>query len=331
MSRSLLYLLHLLHLLHPLHLIQGQTSQQNGMTVPTECLPPKPDIQISPVEGPGKADILFIVDTSGSMGSESTNVINNLNAFGQHLEDEGIDYRVILIGQDQSCCSLCVQPPLASSACSTTGPKFRKLEQYIFSTDACDRFLQPTIYGSTTFNSFLRADAAKTIVFVSDDDITGTYGCFQNDCRLTKAQQWLDQLQAQDTSNEYFKPTVKLPHGIMVHTIDGHTCNGEPGYSSSYTYVGLAEITGGTNFKLCQADWTSYFSTIAGAVADSTIGTKCEYDIPRSTTDPALIVGNLEPDTPFLLTFEYDTDGTGPSTDTTILTYVANVCCCYLL
>ena len=137
----------------------------------------------------------------------------------------------------------------------------------IFSTDACDRFLENNVYGSSVFTNFLRPDAAKTVVFVSDDKITGTYGCLEASCKTTKATQFLAALQTLDATNEYFKPTPKLAHGVMVHTIDGHTCAGEPGHARSFTYIGLAEVTGGSNFKLCQADWTSYFSTIAGAVS----------------------------------------------------------------
>ena len=121
----------------------------------------------------------------------------------------------------------------------------------------------------------------------------------------------------------FFKPTRKLTHGVMVHTIDGHTCSGEPGYNQAFTYIGLAEATGGTNFQLCQNDWSSYFSTIAGAVADSTVGTKCEHDIPRSETNSALLVGNLEPDTPFSLTFEYTNQA--PASGKTLLTYVERI------
>lgn len=54
----------------------------------------------------------------------------------------------------------------------------------------------------------------------------------------------------------FFAPTAKLQYGVMVHSIDGHDCPGEPGKANSYTYRGLADQTGGTNFELCQTDWT---------------------------------------------------------------------------
>ena len=113
-----------------------QQLQSQSTTVPEECLPPTPTNQVAPVAGPGKADIIFVLDTSNSMGAETDNIVANLNAFGQHLEDEGIDYRLILIGQDRSCCKLCVLPPLSSSKCAMNGPKFLQVNEYIDSKDA---------------------------------------------------------------------------------------------------------------------------------------------------------------------------------------------------
>ena len=294
-----------------------------------DCTPDVPPSQVAPVSGPGKADIIFIVDTSGSMGTESDLVRNNLNAFGQHLEDEGIDYRLILIGQDRECCKLCVLPPLSSSKCAMNGPKFLQVNEYIGSYDACSRVLTPSIYNQ--YSAFLRVDAAKTIVFVSDDKTGGSYTCnFDNNvntpCKLPKANQFLADLQALDSANGFFAAQPKLPKGVMVHSIDGHTCAGEPGNGYSFTYQGLAEVTGGTNFKLCNDDWTSYFSTIAGAVASTTTGSSCEHDIPRSTTDSALLVGNLEPDTPFTLSFKYTSATTQLPITLTFAQSTTNTC-----
>ena len=293
-----------------------QQLQSQSTTVPEECLPPTPTNQVAPVAGPGKADIIFVLDTSNSMGAETDNIVANLNAFGQHLEDEGIDYRVVLVGQDRTGCTpngciICVNPPLAASNCAHTGTKFRQIDELILSVDACSRMAETNVYNQ--YISFLRKDAAKTIVFISDDGITNTeydgstnpgdYGCIIDSCKIEKATKWLNDIQQLDLINEQFKPTAKLSKGVMIHTIDGHNCPGEHGHQRSFVYRGLTQLTGGTNFKLCQNDWTPYFSTIASAVLDTTIQTKCMYDIPRSTTDSNLLVGNLEPNTPFTLTF----------------------------
>ena len=180
----------------------GQSSQ----TIPTECLPPTPTNQIAPVASPNKADIIFVLDTSSSMGAETNYVMSNLNAFGQHLEDEGIDYHVVLVGQTQSCCDICVNPPLASVACGDTGERYRRVDQLILSVDACSRMAETEVYAQYT--QFLRPDAAKTIVFISDDGITdteydgstnpGEYGCVAESCKTIKGNKWLNDLQSLD-------------------------------------------------------------------------------------------------------------------------------------
>ena len=159
----------------------------HGQSPPPECLPPTPTTQIAPVSGPGKADIIFVLDTSGSMGTETGYVMSNLNAFGQHLEDEGVDYRVVLVGSSRSCCNICVNSPLASSACGFTGPRYLEINELILSVDAMSRMAEVDVYNKYTGSSFLRKDAAKTIVFISDDAIKnkeydgstnpGEYGC----------------------------------------------------------------------------------------------------------------------------------------------------------
>jgi hypothetical protein len=284
-----------------------------------ECLPPAPKTKVEPKEGPGAADIMFVVDTSGSMGSEAANVASNLNAFGQHLEKEGIDYHLIVVAQDMSSVRLCVKKPVAKTDCGLTGDRFLKTNTYIASTDACTKMVDPNVYKA--YSAMLRQDSGKTIVFVSDDTISGTFGCTSSNCKTPAAKNFLTKLQEIDTEG-YFKPTSKLLNGVMVHSIDAHDCGGEPGNGRSFTYKGLAEQTGGTNFKLCETDWTPYFSTIAGAVGSTTVGSKCKHGIPRSSTNPALLVGNLEPDTPFDVTFEYGT----PTTMMTFKPSPTNTC-----
>ena len=44
--------------------------------------------------GCSKMDLLFVIDNSGSMGQEQTNLIANFPAFIAVLEASGLDYRV---------------------------------------------------------------------------------------------------------------------------------------------------------------------------------------------------------------------------------------------
>ena len=66
-------------------LFHGTTSTFSQHVTPQQCLPPTPTTTLAPVEANVKADIIFVLDTSPSMGAETNNIMSNLNAFGQHL------------------------------------------------------------------------------------------------------------------------------------------------------------------------------------------------------------------------------------------------------
>ena len=125
-SRHHHYNRHILHYLLLLLLPISLLGQVIPDKVPEHCLPPAPKTKVEPKEGPGAADILFVVDTSGSMGDEAANVAKNLNSFGQHLSDEGIDFHLIVVEKDMSSVRLCVEPPLADKTCTSkvAGKKF---------------------------------------------------------------------------------------------------------------------------------------------------------------------------------------------------------------
>ena len=71
-------------------------------------------------------DIIFIIDNSCSMNTESKSVQDNINVnFAQIIQTSGIDFRVILIaehGQYSSGASICIDPPLSGAPCPATVP-----------------------------------------------------------------------------------------------------------------------------------------------------------------------------------------------------------------
>src|SRR5262245_11439832 len=60
--------------------------------------PMTPDAAVIPPTDPGPGcqaiDVLFVIDNSGSMGQEQTNLIANFPAFISVLDQSGLDYRV---------------------------------------------------------------------------------------------------------------------------------------------------------------------------------------------------------------------------------------------
>jgi hypothetical protein len=67
-------------------------------------------------------DIIWAVDTSGSMLDEAVAVQQNINTFSQQITDAKIDVRVVMLAEEQLLgISICVGPPLGTGNCSAPG------------------------------------------------------------------------------------------------------------------------------------------------------------------------------------------------------------------
>lgn len=120
-------------------------------------------------------DIVFAVDTSGSMVDEAAQVQANINSFGQQIFDSGIDAHVVMLAASPFLIlpSICVPAPLGSGMC----PADTKLPNYF-------HYAQPTPPGPIesvdgarklielfpVYKPHLRAGVRKFIVIVTDDD-----------------------------------------------------------------------------------------------------------------------------------------------------------------
>jgi hypothetical protein len=128
------------------------------------------------------ADIIFAIDTSGSMTEETNFVIQQMNNFSQQIIASGIDVRVIMLAEYPVCiftiCTpgICLLPPLgAQNGCTTTPLNDSNLPTYfhhptasVGSTDGLNVFIN-------TYNDwkmYLRPNSTKTLVVVTDDDAT---------------------------------------------------------------------------------------------------------------------------------------------------------------
>jgi hypothetical protein len=62
-------------------------------------------------------DILFFIDTSGSMNQETDLVEEKINEFVRFITRSNIDYHVVMVGSDRE---VCVPPPLSAGGCPDT-------------------------------------------------------------------------------------------------------------------------------------------------------------------------------------------------------------------
>jgi hypothetical protein len=130
-------------------------------------------------------DIIFGVDTSGSMAEEVAEVQQNLNAFSQQIISSGIDVRVIMLATPQGAALLsggvavdgpCIGPPLGSGQCpnDSNPPRYVHIEQEVTSWDVLDVYIN----AYPKYAPHLREHSLKTFVTISDDNADPSTGPF---------------------------------------------------------------------------------------------------------------------------------------------------------
>ena len=212
------------------------------------------------------ADIIFVVDNSGSMGDEAGAVQANLNNFSQQIIDSGIDVHVVLISSypgDGN--GICVEPPLGSGGCpdaDNNPPVFTHVEQEVDSNNA----LQLLLGQHAGWAGAMREDAAKHIVIVTDDESDLDAVSFDN------------QFKALDPSYLEYKL-----HGI----VSMQEC--EDAAAVGNVYIILGQLTGGLLSDLCDQDFQPVFDLLATEVIGGSV-LACEWAIPEppmgETLDP---------------------------------------------
>ncbi|MFH1263215.1 MAG: PT domain-containing protein [Pseudomonadota bacterium] len=129
-------------------------------------------------------DIMWVIDNSGSMGDNQTEIGRNAGVFMNQLALARVDFRLIAIATDpadnsrlRSLCKTDVNTPYLTGAnpglfstCAvigTSGPASRNAEEGL---EAARRALDSTFIDGQMNGTFLRDDADLQIVFVSDEE-----------------------------------------------------------------------------------------------------------------------------------------------------------------
>lgn len=204
------------------------------------------------------ADILVIVDNSGSMDFEAAAVQTNLNAFSQQIVDSGIDVRVVLISSypgDGN--GICIDQPLGSGGCpdnDTNPPLFTHVDQRVSSNDALVQILEH----QPQWGAVVRPEAALHFMVVSDDESEIAALDF-------------------DMALKAFSPTYALYklHGIVCTTQCAETA------AIGNVYMTLGQLTGGIISDLCLQDFQPVFDQLATEVI-SGAEIACEWDVPEA-------------------------------------------------
>ncbi len=210
-------------------------------------------------------DIIWFIDTSGSMDFETKTVQSNLNAFAKMIAGTVLDYRVILIADPSD---ICIIPPLGGAGCKD-GPKFMHVKKSVGSDDGLEKLI--STYPS--YQKFLRKDSLRHFVAVTDDE--------------------------SDKSASWFKSKVAaltnpgFPKGFIFHSIVAYGpiiwIGCLTGAKVGNYYLTLTKDTGGTKAKVCETNWNPIFAALAKSVVANT-KVPCAYSIPSpgagKTVDP---------------------------------------------
>jgi len=208
-------------------------------------------------------DIIWVIDSSGSMNGEARIIQGNMNSFAATISGSGLDYRVVVIS--------------ARSYVNVPDPLGSDTEHFLFVNHAVLSHAPLTdLLGKfNAYKEFLRPDAVTHIVGVTDDESSLGWGDFQ------------------DSMEE------KLGHEFTFHAIASEEayhedcsflfCDTEPGCEGpngeaadiGERYYRGAERTGGLIFSICTTDWSELFRQLAETIAVAA-PLPCSYEMPEA-------------------------------------------------
>jgi hypothetical protein len=217
------------------------------------------------------ADIIWVIDNSGSMLDEAGAVQQQMNRFATLITTAQIDAHVVVISSPPSVIpfvppyGVCIPAPLGSGTCpnDTNLPNFLHILQEVSSNDA----LQVIIDTQPQWLSMIRANSKKTIIVVTDDE-------------------------ANTHTADQFRAIVDgWPGFAGSWSFSGIFCTPTCGTSLfcagvGNTYQELVDDTGGLASQLCSQMWDPIFTQLGQAVVSGT-RLACDFAVP--TTNQGII------------------------------------------
>jgi hypothetical protein len=240
-------------------------SADTGLDTGNECAA----VSETATVGMQPADIIVVVDNSGSMALEAGFVQNNMNVFSSQIFLANIDAHVVLISSDSSDeAGICLAQPLGSGACpnDSNPPGYLHIVDGVGSNDGMQKILQHY----ATWAPQMRPTASKHIIMVTDDDSDLSANDFNN------------QFLALDASHAGYKyHAIASPEDPILACIGQTACC--PGFplsaALSEEHIALVNLTGGIFGNLCLQNFGPVFDEVSTAVVQGS-ALACEYEIP---------------------------------------------------
>ena len=230
-------------------------------------------------------DILWVVDTSGSMYNNQVDVANNASNFFSRALSAGLDFRMAVMPSCETqkiCKGRFLQPSEQSlfSGCIKS-PGSGSCETGLASAKAAVKALLPR---TTLATNKIRTGVTLVIIEVTDElpqKAKSSVGYSLNKCTLdtaTKAK--LDTHIAQYKS---FFTGMTDPEAVAVmHGIAG-VCNNSCGAEIGHGYMELAQLTGGLMGDICQKNLGSTMQSIIDSITGAASPVVLDY-VPISSS-----------------------------------------------
>ena len=212
-------------------------------------------------DGEVSVDILFVVDNSGSMSANQTNLKNNFDSFIAVYDTAGVDYNIAIITTDSS--SFIGDIITSATADPVTefndqidlvgwrGSAHEKGLWYSYESTSGAGDAAP---GSST--GFFREPAKLVVVYVSDEQDWShqTYGS-GGSATMTPSDYSAHLLSLKSSSH------LVVAHGVAGDYPSGCSTNGHATFGDGY-YDVVSDL-GGTFMSICAEDWSVTMDTLA--------------------------------------------------------------------
>lgn len=255
-----------------------------------------PCAEVVQVADPARApvDIIWSIDTSGSMNQEVEIIEERMNFFAEFIGESYLDYRVIVIGNSRnpdptandSTYDICIGPPLSgNNTCpDEDSDTYRHVRYYVHSDDG----LGAIISQYPEYQDFLRPDASVHMVAVSDDESTLSAADFMQDLAALTNPGFPNGIMFHSIVSDHYPDDELVVIPGLIELPAG--CSGPYGDAEAYgeQYVTLSAETGGVFREICSAEWDDIFIAIGEQVlASSTL--PCTYNIPEPSDGLAIV------------------------------------------
>ncbi|MDB4337490.1 choice-of-anchor D domain-containing protein [bacterium] len=205
-------------------------------------------------------DILFVVDNSGSMNSNQTNLKNNFDSFINAFSIAGASYHIGIITTDQD-------ELVGDVITETTSDPIAEFNSQIDSIgthgSAHEKGLWYAYESTTTGDAspgsssgFFRPSARLVVVYISDEP-DWSHQTYSGGGSMSM------------TPSDYVASLISLktsPALIVAHAIAGDYpsgCSGNGGAQFGEGYYEVVNSLGGTFMSICATDWSATMDTLA--------------------------------------------------------------------